>query len=237
MNTTQKILLALYLPATVLILIFDHLYPGADMVLYLKYITMVTLFLFTRIIRKKTREQRIMALSFFFMVIADFFLVFSDTIDGLTMNTTPFGIAGFLLAYLCLITAYKKKFKVGKREVIAAIPVVIIFLWVVISLYQYIKGPMLIGTLIFGMVLCYMTWTAISTIFRGYYNPKIAWVIALSGSLMFICDMGVAFSLFQPYFSQVHVPWLKNIIWGACIPGWTLLAVIISRKGPLEAVH
>jgi hypothetical protein len=200
------------------------------MVQYLKYGIMISLFLFVTIIRKKTHEQRMRVLSFLFLVVADFFLVFCTTLENLTTDTTPFGIAGFLLAYLCLIPAYQKNFKVGRAEVIAAIPVASIFLYVFVSLAPYVKGVMLIGTMIFGIVLCYMTWTAICTIFRGYYNKKVAWLIALSGSLMFICDMGVAFSLFHPLYAGVFVPWLENIIWGAYIPGWTLLAVIISSE-------
>lgn len=230
MNNTQRILLAIYLPITVLVLIFDHLYPGEDMVQYLKYTTMITLFLSVIILKKKFHEQKIMAAAFFFLVIADFFLVFSTTLDNPKINLAPFGIGGFLFAYLCLIVAYQKNFKVGLAEIIAAISVLITFLYVFVSLLPYVHGPMLIGTLIFGIVLCYMTWSAICTVFRNYYYPKAALLIALSGILMFICDMGVAFSLFHPLYSGDPVPWLKNIIWGAYIPGWTLLAVIISEE-------
>jgi hypothetical protein len=229
--------LVIYLPITLLILIFDNIYAKEDMVLYLKYTIMITLFLSAVTMQKKFREQKIMALSFFFLVIADFFLVFINTIHNLKMDFSPFGVAGFLCAYLCLIVAYQKNFKVGKAEIAIAIPIMIIFSCVFISLRPYVKGLMLIGMLIFGVVLCYMTWTSICTIFRSYFNPESARLIAISGSLMFICDIGVAFSLFHPIYSKIFVPWLSNIIWAAYIPGWTLLAVIISENNLLISMQ
>jgi hypothetical protein len=39
--------------------------------------------------------------------------------------------------------------------------------------------------------------------------------------------------MFHPLYSKIFVPWLSNIIWAAYIPGWTLLAVIISEKNLL----
>ena len=237
MNNTQRILLVIYLPMTLLILILDNIYPKEDMVLYLKYTIMITLFLSAITMQKKFREQKIMALSFFFLVVADFFLVFINTIDNLKLNFSAFGVAGFLFAYLCLIVTYQKNFKVGKEEIIIAIPIGIIFLYAVISLQPYVKGLMFIGALIFLSVLCYMTWTSICTIFRGYFTQKSALLIAISGILMFICDIGVAFSRFHPIYSKMYVPWLTNIIWTTYIPGWTLLVVIICEKNLIIGVQ
>jgi hypothetical protein len=227
MNNTQKTLLAVYLPLTLLLLIFDHLYPAADMVQYLRYTVMITLFLSVTSMSKKYQEQRIMAIAFFFVVIADFFLVFSTTWH-LSIDLSPLGGMGFLLAYLCLIAAYQRNFRIGWPEVLSAIPIALIFFWVFLILKPYVQGPMLIGALLFGIVLCYMTWTAVSTVYRGYYSPKIARLLALSGSLMFISDMGVAISMFHPDYAGVFVPWLKNFVWATYVPGWTLLALVIS---------
>lgn len=233
MNKTQRSLLIIYIPITLLILILHNISSKQNMVLYLKYTIMISLFLSAISMQKKFHEQKIMALSFLFLVVADFFLVFANTIDNWKIDFSPFGAAGFLFAYLCLIVAYQKNFKVGKEEILTALPILIVFLYVVMSLQLYVKGSMLLGTLVFGMVLCYMTWTSICTIFRSYFKPKLAWLIAISGSLMFICDIGVAFSRFHPLYSKTYVPWLANIIWATYIPGWTLLAVIISEKNLL----
>lgn len=230
MNNTQRILLVIYIPITLLILILDNIYPKEDIVLYLKYTIMITLFLSAITMQKKIREQKIMAMSFFFLVAADFFLVFINTIDNLKLNFSALGAVGFLFAYICLIVAYQKNFKVEKEEIIVSIPIVIIFIYVFISLQPYVNGLMFIGALIFLSVLCYMTWTSICTIFRKHFNSKPAWFIAISGCLMFICDIGVAFSRFHPIYSKMYVPWLTNIIWTTYIPGWTLLVVVICEE-------
>ncbi|WP_341458727.1 lysoplasmalogenase family protein [Clostridium vincentii] len=207
------------------------------MVLYFKYVIMISLFLWAITMKKEIQEQKIMSLSFLFLVFADFFLVFVNTIDFWNKDFSTFGAAGFLISYICLIVAYQKNFKIGKQEILAALPILSIFIYVIISLRPYITGFMLLGALIFMMVLCYMTWTSICTIFRGYFTLKSAWIIAVSGSLMFICDIGVAFSKFKPIYSGIHVLWLTNIIWATYIPGWTLLAVIISEKNINENVR
>lgn len=230
MSTTQRVLMVIYFPMTFLIFIFDNIYPKENMVLYLKYTIMITLFLSAVTMKKKFFEQKVMALSFFFLVIADFFLVFINTINNLNMDLSPFGIIGFLCAYICLIVAYQKNFKLGKMEIVAAIPLVIIFLCVFGLLMPYVKGIMKVGTLIFGAVLSYMTWTSICTIFRNYFTKKSSWLIAISGSLMFICDIGVAISMFYPPFVENHASWLTNIIWTAYIPGWMLLALLICEE-------
>jgi len=233
MNKIQKILLAIYLPMTLLILIIDNIYPKEDMVLYLKYSTMITLFLSAIKMKKKFREQKVMTLSLFFLVVADFFLVFINTIDNFNIDLSFVGVVGFLFAYLCLIVAYQKNFGVGKGEITTAILIVIGFICIIISLQPYVKGLMFVGILIFGLVLCYMTWTSICTIFRNYFKPKLARLIAISGVLMFICDIGVAFSRFHPLYLKGYMPWLPYIIWGTYIPGWTILAIIISEKNLL----
>jgi len=233
MNNTQRIILAIYIPITLLIIILHNICEKENMVLYIKYTIMISLSLSAIVVNKKFREQKFMALSFFFLVVADFFLVFVCTIDNLKIDFTTFGAVGFLLAYLCLIVAYQKNFKVGKEESLTAIVILIIFIFIFISLKPYVKGLMLLGTLVFGGVLSYMTWTSICTIFRKYFSPKSAWLIAISGSLMFICDMGVAFARFNPFYSGRYNSWLQNIIWTTYIIGWALLAVIISEENLL----
>lgn len=229
MNNIQKSLLVIYFPLTLIILIFDNIYPNENVVMYLKYVVMITLFLSSMITKKKFHVQKIMSLSFFFLVIADFFLVFFNSFNNVEIVLFPFGVLSFLFAYICLIIAYQKNFKFGKKELLAAITMLVIFLYVFFSLNPYINGLMFIGSLIFFIVLCYMTWTGICTLFRNYFTMKTSKLIAVSSILMFICDIGVAFSFFHPAYSNEFIPWLQNIIWAAYIPGWTLLAVIINE--------
>lgn len=228
MSNTQKIVLANSLCMTLLILALDNIYPGENMVQYVKYTVMFTLFLSATLIKKEFPEQKIMALSFFFVIIADFFLVVAPTLWN--KNFAALGMMGFFSAYICLIAAYHKGFKVGGAERVSAIPIILIFLYVFLSIQPYLVGFMSIPAFFFGIVLCYMTWTAVCTVFRSYFTPKIAGLIALSASLMFICDIGVAFSLFHPLYSNISTIWPQNVVWIAYIQGWTLLVVVINEK-------
>ncbi|ADL52254.1 lysoplasmalogenase family protein [Clostridium cellulovorans] len=230
MNNTQRVLLVIYILLTGLILFLDRTYPKEDIIIYLKYTIIVTLFLSSIIVEKQYKEQKIMALSFFFVVIADFFLVLCDTFVYTTKVIEPLGAMGFLFAYLCLISVYRKKLKITKLEIIVAIPLIIVFVYSVILLSPYISGLMFIGALIFGIVLCLMTWLSIVTIFNRYYSTKASLLIGFSGILMFICDMAVALSRFHPLFSGDYRMSIANVIWTSYIPGWTLLAVVINEK-------
>ncbi|KJS22024.1 MAG: hypothetical protein VR72_08035 [Clostridiaceae bacterium BRH_c20a] len=234
MNNVQRALLTIYLPITICILILDNLYPGVNMINYIKYTIIISLFIVAFKVKKNYTEQNFMTLAIFFAMFSDFFLVFCSTIPELSRRVVPFGIGGFLIAYLILIVTYQKNFKLGWGESLAIIPVLGIFLPHFIFLYPHTNGLMFYGAFMFGFVLCYMTWTSICTIFRGYFNPRTSHLIALSGFLMFICDIGVAHAIFNPAFSNSFVPWLKNIIWFSYIPAWTLLVIIIAEKNLLS---
>lgn len=230
MNPTQKRLLALYFPLTIVILLLDNLYPAFTAVYHLKYGTIISLFLTAALIHKNYREQYVMAVAVFFAAVADFFLVFSQTIPALAGRMTLYGMSGFLIAYILLITAFQKNFTLSGRNLLVIIPVLAVFLPVLLLLYPHINGLMFIFTIVFALVLCYMSWTALTTIYRGYFSPKAARFIALAGFLMLVCDMGVALNEFHPTYAGQFVPWLKNIIWGAYIPGWTLLVAAIGEE-------
>ncbi|CAH2213773.1 lysoplasmalogenase family protein [Tepidibacter aestuarii] len=234
MNNIQRVLLSIYLPITIFILILDNLYPGENLVSYIKFSTIITLFLVALRIKKKYYEQKFLNLSIFFIVIADFFLVFCNTIPELSRRVVFYGIIGFMLAYLSLIIAFQKNFKIGSGELLAIVPVLGIFIPIFVKLYPYVPGAMFYGVIIFGLVLCYMVWTSISTLFRGYFTPKISRYVALSGFLMLVCDMGVANELFNPAFAGQFVPWLKNIIWVSYIPAWTLIVYILADDNLLR---
>lgn len=229
MNNTQRVLLVIYLTLTLLLLFLDRNYPRVEIIIYLKYTIIVTLFLSSIIVEKNYYEQKIMSFAFFFVVFADFFLVLCDTLAYIQTVFEPIGALGFLFSYLCLIKVYKKNLRIRKEEIVVAITIIIIFIYSVVILKPYINGIMFIGALIFGVVLCLMAWISIVTIFSRYYSKKVSLLIALSGTLMFICDMAVAFSRFHPLFSETYRIFIGNVIWTSYIPGWTLLAVIINE--------
>lgn len=239
MRFRQKALAAVYIPLTVSILIFDRLLPASPLVQYLKYSTMFSLFLYAVLIKKRTAEQKVMSFSFCFLVIGDFFLVLSKALHITSAQTSLFGGLAFFCAYICLTAAYNKNFKIGRPEITAAIPFFAVLIIVYLFLSPHIKGALRPGLLIFGMCLCFMAWTAVCTIFRGYYTKKISFLIAVSAVLMLICDFGVGISFYYPSLSAGFYPWLKTIIWAAYVPGWTLLNVIISEEMPIliESKH
>lgn len=231
MNNSQRILLAVYLPLTVLILIFDNLYPASHMVRYLKFTTMLTLFSTVTVVKKNTREQKIMAWAYFFLIFADFFMVLLTTFDTLNIYLESLGGIGFLIAYLFLIAALQKNFRLAKAEIIAAIPIAAVFLGVYFLLEPHLSLLFAVAIFIFELALCYMTWTAVCTLFRNYYNLKAACLIALAAILILICDMSVVLYVFFPLYPS-FLPWSENIIWGAYVPGWTLLAMVICDEKP-----
>ncbi|HCF50729.1 MAG TPA: hypothetical protein DER60_10625 [Syntrophomonas sp.] len=231
MNNTQRVFLAVYLPATIFILMLDNMFTGANIVQYVKYSTMITLFLAARSVKKDGPEQQLMSMALLFVVIADFFLVFLPTITY--SDFTAFGTAAFAAAYLCLIFATQKNFSLGRADIIMALMVGGISILAFLTMeMEEIQGAMLLGVIAFGVVLAYMTWTSICTIFRKYYRLKVAGLLALAGILMFISDLAVAYVHFNLAYTVFYQPWMQNIVWASYIPAWTLIALVISEDDP-----
>lgn len=230
MRFTKTAMLAVYLPITAGILVLDWLLPNSDVVVCLKFGTMISLFLFAVLTRKKTTEQKIMAAAYYFLVIGDFFLVCSEALHFKAANTAMFGGAAFFCAYLCLIAAYHKNFSPSLKEAAVAAPMITALIVVVVFLKPFISGAILTGVVIFGVCLCFMTWSAVCTLFRGYYSKQTARLIAVSACLMLLCDIGVGLCHFYPHPTDGIYPWLKAVVWAAYVPGWTLLIIVIREK-------
>ncbi len=234
MNNAQRVLLSVYLPLTVFILILDNFFTGYDLVQYVKYITVVTLYLAAQWVNKIGNEQQLMSLALLCVAIADLFLVLLPTITG--FDYTVAGSAGFAAAYLCLIGANRKNYRIGVGEVISAILLVSISLAVLATLpLSEIPVWKLVGVLCFGVILNYMAWTSICTIFRRYYRIKIALLLAISAILMLVSDLAVAYVHFNLQYTALYQPWMQNVVWAAYIPAWTLLAVVISEDNPYRS--
>lgn len=215
MDKTQKILLVIYLPLTFLIILYDNIFPQENMVNYLRYFIIGTLMLVALISRKEYpehSEKKWIARSLIFVFIADFFLVFSNTIKSIDSDLGFIGLLGFMLAYVCLIKAYKTKSKNRKKDLVFSIPVIIGFIWTIMVLKPYLEGVIFVGSLIFAIIIYYMLWTSICTLNREYYSKKASYLIAVSSILMVVCDTGVAFSMFHPKYSMVYFPLLKNMV-------------------------
>lgn len=232
MNNIQRTLLAIYLSMSIVFLMLDNMFPGKVFVNYIKFTTVATLFATSTFINKSCLEQRLVNIALFFVVIGDFFINVGGTISELKDVSTLFGLGGFTFAYIMLILAFQKNFKVGHNEVLAIFPVLIVFILNFLDLAVFL-GSLFYPALVFGLVLSYMSWTCICTIFRGHFNAKISRCIAIAGFLLLLSDVCVAHALFNPEFSNRFVPWLENIIWITYIPSWVLIVLTVAEDKPL----
>ncbi len=227
-NNTDRIIIATYLILTVMILLFHFVYEDANPSLNLRFGVRVAMFVTTVIIVKQHREQKIITLAFLCTVISDFFFTFVKTFDFELVNRNLYGITGFIVAYLFLIAAFQRNFKIGKKEIFTVLPFVVIFGYVLVSLKQYATGLFLMAAIVLGIVLCYAAMTMIATLYRGYFKRSIAWMIAVAGIILFLSDMVVAYSIFHPDF-RMFILWKDNLVWGTYMIGWILLLMITAR--------
>ncbi len=228
MKNAQRILLTVYLPLTMLILWFQALYRDTPPALYLMFAVRVTMVLTVAGMQKAHKEQWILALAFLCTLFSDYYFELTRTFAQPVANSTLYGMLGFIAAYLCLIAAFNRNFRIGKAELLTAIPFVGIFTYVFLNLKQYAKGVMYPAAIVIGIVLCAAAVTMVATLYRGYFTIKMAWLIALAGCLLFISDMFVAYSIFHPDF-QKFILLKENIVWGTYVPAWTFFMIVASE--------
>jgi len=237
-NDMQKLVLILFLPLVLVILLLDHLCPGACLVRSVKLIILIFLFSLALFIRKKNGfdygEKKLLRLAFFLVVLGDFLFVTSLHISPLQEKTIFVGIISFLAAYACLIIAFQKSRSPGIAHAVAALPVLALFVPVLIHYTPWVSGPTFYGALLFGVVLSGMAWRAICTIIEGYYALHVALWLALAGYLMFISDLAVGLAVLNPVFSGIFVPWLQNIIWSSFIGAWIIIVLVLAEKDFLK---
>lgn len=219
----------MFLPLTALILVLDPTSPSFERIQYVRYATVLALFFTVMLLPKKFPEQKTMAPAFFCMALGDFFLVLIHTFEQIRLDLSWVGILSFLTGYLFLIKAYRRRGADRKKELLALVPFFsasVLIGWV---LRPYVHGPVIGLGVAFLAVLCTMSWQAATTLLTHHFSKRSAVMIAASGALMFLCDAGIAFSLFHPYYSTVYIAWLKNIVWTAYLSGWSLAAMVIAE--------
>lgn len=236
MNNGQRIILATYLPLTVLILLFTTLYALGDPALYLKFGVRVAMLLTVIFIRKNCSEQNILVPAFLCTVFSDYFFSLVRATNPGFANRDLYGMLGFVMAYLFLIIAFQRNFRFGKKEIITLIPFVIVFAFVMTTLAQYAVGVMFWAAIVLGIVLCYTGMTMVSTLYRGYFRKRTAWMIAISGCILFLSDAVVAFAIFHPDF-RGFLLWKENLVWGTYMLGWILLLMITAENEIREKLY
>ncbi|MFZ5644956.1 MAG: lysoplasmalogenase family protein [Bacillota bacterium] len=230
MKKAQIAVLAVYLMLTAAILVFNSLCYGSRAVNYFKFAVVFSLLVTALVFKKRFREQGMLTAVVLFMALGDFFLNFCSTIPWLAGDVKVFGVLGFFFAYLLLIIVFERGDQAGLEMVLFFIPVLVIALPAAIITFPFVDGEVLLGLLLFGAVLCYMTWSAICTISRGYYSQAAARRFALAGYLILVSDICIAVSTFNPSCTPPIALWLNNIVWGTFIPAWALIVVNIAEE-------
>jgi hypothetical protein len=228
MNLTQKVIFAMLMVLLAGVLVLSHV-PVDNLAAkgVAKYALIATIFTASLFAAKPTRIHKILGLGIVFLLIGDFFLVllwnvFTNSPDILFVVKIC-GMAGFLSGYACLIWVYTRKFRFAAKDILAAIPVLIVVIPVLVILVPHVSQAMFIFACFFALAVSFMAWRAICTIHGGYYTKKIAIRFALDGYLMFLSDMGVAFIMFYP--GMENFPWLENEVWITYIPAWALILI------------
>lgn len=225
MKRSTRILTVVFLVLTLMILQFHSLYGIEAPTLFLRFGVRIALLLATAVGVNKHKEQKILVLAFLLTVVSDYFFVYLKAVDPDMVNRKLFGMIGFIAVYLVLIVAFQRNFRIGKAEIITALPFVGSFLGVMIALRQYMTGLYLIFAVILGAVLVYAGMTMVATLYRGFFNRRTAWLIALSGCILFISDIIVAYSMFHPEYNN-FILWKDNTIWLTYMIGWLMLLFV-----------
>lgn len=222
-------ILVVYLLLTVIIIIFDVLYQDGNPSLYLTFAVRLSMFMTVLAIRKRYPEQKLIVLAFLFTVISDYYFIFVNTFERDIPNSQLFGMIGFIGAYLCLILTFSRNFRIGKPELITIAPFAAIFTLLFLSLQQYAEGLMYPAGIILGIILCIFGMTMVSTLYRGYFSRKAAWLIAIAGCMMFFSDLFVALALYHPDFKDFLL-WREIVVMATYVPAWTLLMLVAAEE-------
>ena len=230
MNRQQHLLLRIFVPWTVLILLLNQFLPDSGATSWLKFGATATLALTVLLKGGKSHRRKKMAAAVLLAATGDLFLILldADKLLGLV------GVASFLCAYLLLIRAYGTGRKPGLGEAAAGLPYLLLIAAAAWWLSPSLGTMFSIGGFAAGLVLSLMAWSAVRLLFGGPFKPATARLLAASGMLMFLCDLGVALGL-HPSFTGSSRVLLEQIIWAAYLPGWTLLALaVLEDESELE---
>ncbi|HHV72787.1 MAG TPA: hypothetical protein GXX38_09305 [Clostridia bacterium] len=149
MNNVQKTIFRKYLFLTMLILIFDHLFPGQPFVRCFKFAVVLSLFLTATRIKGKKKREIILHAALFFTVLGDFFLDFCQLTSWFG-ELIPFGLLCFGVAYLLLISVFYQKSRPGKREKLIFFGVTGSLIFTFFNLFAYFDRRLFLPLIIFG---------------------------------------------------------------------------------------
>lgn len=230
MNYIQKNVILVSFILTLLIVIFDNIFPGAFLIRFFKLFVIIYLFLRALTIEKKHPVQRLFNLALFFTAAGDLVFVVAHTRPMLFSLVTPLGAAFFAAAYLILLNVFAQNGKISFYKLLVLLLLLGLYLPVFFKYFLHVPSPLIYALFLFCLVLCSMTWRAVCTILEKYYTLHTSVLMALAGILIFLSDTFVGLAVYEPAFSGLFVPWLENVIWGTFILAWTIIVLLTAEE-------
>ncbi len=230
MSLDQRNLLIVFLSLTMVLLVMEEMGIDKDILTHSRYLVVIMLSIATYSKRGRSHEQKILFLAFPLMILGDFFLVLSYSINGFPGELRYIGFIPFSAAYLLIARIYIRGFRWKKWLLLPTIVYGLLLVVIGIIIIPYLNGVQrLLGSMV-ALSLTMMAWAGASAIWNGYYGSRTALMMAFSGLLMVICDYGVALDLFYPGIGAIRSALAVNLVWLTYIPGWTILALVVVER-------
>lgn len=237
MSSYGRFMMVTFLMLTILLLGMEAYGIDGDALYYSRYIIMLSLGVATFAGRGSSKGQRTLSWAFPLMLIGDFFLVFSYTIEGFPVDIRYFGFIPFAMAYIIIIKVYLKGFRWSSNNLLFSIFYGVAASALVMTLYPYVGGIEAISGIVVLGTVTIMSWAGSVAIWNGYYSKRAAIMMALSGLLMAVCDYGVAMDLFYPGAYAIREAIEINVVWLSYLPGWLILGLLVIDKSETGGVY
>ena len=230
LSSKQKKIAIIYTLLLILILGLEYYHINFAIISWIRFLTMLSLAVV--IVWSRTEEHfKKVSIVFVLIVVGDFFLVLGNIIGGFEHNFVFLGFVPFSLAYIFLTFIYLKSYKLNIKDVLLAIPFLVLALLLYRTLNQFIEGIFLKGaSLVLLIVLLIMAWSSVLFLFKDTFPKNRSIMLAISGILMLACDLGVGFDLFYPDFYLIRNLIPINLVWLFYLPGWVLLAIASTES-------
>lgn len=189
----------------------------------------VSLMIVAIVSKKKYPEQQLLVIAFILSVISDLFLTILELVTPYRPIYDIIGILGFFGTYIVLNTVFIRNYRFKILDLIAALPFLTAYGIIIRTLIPFVSGPLRLVAIFLGAMLCFTATNMVATVYRGFYRKGIAYLIALAGTMIFICDIFVAFSMFHPEY-QRFILWVENTTWIIYTSEWLILLVIVRAK-------
>lgn len=229
MRKSTKIFIAVFCILTVLIMGFNYIWQDQNPALISKFSIRLLMVAIAIGIKKENKYQTLLAVAFGFTLFSDFFFVLMRCFSPDFAYRNLLGIVGFMVAYLFLVLAFSQGFRFNRFAFFTALPFSVVYLAVLIDLYRYVAGAVLVAATILGLIMVVMATVLIGTLKRETFPKRAAVLASISAVLLFGSDMVVAYSLFHPAFHHFILV-KENFIWATYMAGWLALLCIVDDR-------